>query len=299
MRLKQLYYLVEVYKNKSISLTSKLIYVSQPTISEALKSLENEVGANLFYRDAQGLKLTKIGEETVQYAEQILSLCEKIKGNALEQKSKVNSLSGKLLVYTVPTISHSIIPEVINSFSEVHANISIKIIEESIQNIINNIQKGLGDIGLITSTKLLLCKHNLLEGVRYEQLSKSKLYVYASKNSPISKNKTITFKEALKCPIVVSDFYEDGLDDQYDYGEPNIVLKSNNMETGFKLISEGRAIGFASHYVVSKSPFFIKDHVTYIPIRDDMDYAVGYIWKNDSTITPQAQEFLKSFKSFL
>ena len=60
----------EVAKNKSISATSKNMYISQPAISKAIKNLETDLGVVLFYRTLNGTVLTDKGQELFNYVEE-------------------------------------------------------------------------------------------------------------------------------------------------------------------------------------------------------------------------------------
>lgn len=70
--LQQLKYFVEVAVEGSISAAADLLYVSQPTISGAMKDLEQRVGCTLFTRSARGVTLTEDGTEFLGYARQVV-----------------------------------------------------------------------------------------------------------------------------------------------------------------------------------------------------------------------------------
>ncbi|MGO3886830.1 MAG: LysR family transcriptional regulator, partial [Mycetocola sp.] len=74
--LQQLRYFVEVAAEGSISAAADLLYVSQPTMSAALKDLESRVGCTLFIRSARGVTLTEDGTEFLGYARQVVEQSE-------------------------------------------------------------------------------------------------------------------------------------------------------------------------------------------------------------------------------
>lgn len=71
MTFQQLYYLLEVEKTGSFSLAAKKLFVTQSTISNAVSSLEKEIGSPIFIRGKKALALTPSGEEVVAHAKRI------------------------------------------------------------------------------------------------------------------------------------------------------------------------------------------------------------------------------------
>ena len=69
--LQQLHYFIEVAAEGSISAAADLLYVSQPTMSAAMKDLETRVGRALLLRSARGVTLTADGAEFLGYARQV------------------------------------------------------------------------------------------------------------------------------------------------------------------------------------------------------------------------------------
>ena len=69
--LQQLQYFIEVAAEGSISAAADLLYVSQPTMSAAMKDLESRVGRALLHRSARGVTLTEDGAEFLGYARQV------------------------------------------------------------------------------------------------------------------------------------------------------------------------------------------------------------------------------------
>ena len=76
MRIESLQYFVVTANCKSMTLSSKVLHVSQQCISKEIKQLEDELGASLFVRSNSGVALTKNGETAYQAAYQILQQIE-------------------------------------------------------------------------------------------------------------------------------------------------------------------------------------------------------------------------------
>ncbi len=79
MTLQQLKYLVTVAECKNITAAAEKLYISQPSLSTAIHSLENEMGIKAFVRSNKGICITKEGEELLSYARNLLEQAEIMK----------------------------------------------------------------------------------------------------------------------------------------------------------------------------------------------------------------------------
>ena len=78
MTLTQLRYLMAIARTKSLNQAAKQLYVSQPSLTSAMKELEKELGITLFYRSGRGVTLTGDGTEFLLYAKQLYGQYENI-----------------------------------------------------------------------------------------------------------------------------------------------------------------------------------------------------------------------------
>lgn len=86
MRLEYLEYFARVAQYKSINKAAKELFITQPALTSALQSLEEELGFKLFSRSYQGVLLTPNGQKVLEDAQKILSLSGKWKDLANTQK---------------------------------------------------------------------------------------------------------------------------------------------------------------------------------------------------------------------
>ena len=82
MNLKQLEAFVRVAETKSFSAAAKQLYLTQPTVSAHIASLERELNTCLLVRNTKDVALSESGKELYAYAEQMLELEQKIRGNS-------------------------------------------------------------------------------------------------------------------------------------------------------------------------------------------------------------------------
>lgn len=72
MEVRQIYYVMEVAKHKNFSKAAQALYITQPTISQQIRNLENELGVTLFTRDTHNVILTQDGEKFCKYGRKVI-----------------------------------------------------------------------------------------------------------------------------------------------------------------------------------------------------------------------------------
>ncbi len=157
-------YVYELYKEQNFTNASKKLFISQPSLSAAIKNIEDKVGAQLFERTGHGIKLTEIGKEYIEAAEKMLNAEN-------EFKNKLNDIynleSGSITVGGANYVSSYILPKIITRFTSLHPNISIKLKEANSYNLNQMLLNDEIDI-LVDSlddtcelTKYPLCKEKI------------------------------------------------------------------------------------------------------------------------------------------
>ena len=86
MTLQQLRYVIKVVECGSISEAAKQLYITQPSLSAAVKELENEMGIDIFNRSAKGISLTTDGTEFLSYAREVLEQTELLEAKYKHKK---------------------------------------------------------------------------------------------------------------------------------------------------------------------------------------------------------------------
>ena len=125
MNLKQLEAFVRVAETKSFSLTAKQLYLTQPTVSAHIASLEKELNTCLLVRNTKGVALSEEGKELYAYAEQILELERKIK-----ERFGLNRAGGgsvlRVAASTVP--AQYLLPDIMAAFRKKYPDGKIKVL---------------------------------------------------------------------------------------------------------------------------------------------------------------------------
>ena len=144
MNLKQLEAFVQVSESGSFSKAAKELFLTQPTISAHISSLEKELNVRLFIRNTKEVSLSDDGKDLYRYAKQITDL-EK----AIEERFYMDSDDGKhfitIAASTIP--AQYLLPKVLMCYREHYPKEQIKIIETDSSEVVTQVVDHMVDVG--------------------------------------------------------------------------------------------------------------------------------------------------------
>ena len=167
MNLKQLEAFVQVAEGKSFSKAAKELFLTQPTISAHIASLERELNARLFVRNTKEVSLSEDGKDLYRYAKQIIDLQKQIE-ERFETEEEGSRRCITIAASTIP--AQYLLPRVLKRFNEKYPDEQIKIMESDSSKVVSQIVDHIVDVGF-TGT-VLEKKH-----CRYLPFYKDKLAV--------------------------------------------------------------------------------------------------------------------------
>ena len=136
-------YVYAVYKERNFTKAAENLFISQPSLSVAIKNIEKKLGAELFVRMGNTVELTEIGKEYIATVEKIM-ICEK---EFMNKMNDINDLqTGKLVVGGTNYLSSYVLPKVINKFTKLYPNIEIELVEANSLNLCDMVEKDQIDI---------------------------------------------------------------------------------------------------------------------------------------------------------
>lgn len=185
MTLIQMNYFITIAETKSLNKAANLLYVSQPSLTNAMKELEKELGITLFYRGGRGVTLTGDGTEFLLYARQIYGQYK----NVLERYGKNGSRKKK---FGVSTQHYSF---AVKAFVDMARELDMSQYELAIRetktaDVIRDVNTMKSEIGV-----LYLCDFNrksmekLLKsaGLDFHHLTDCQAYVYLWREHPLAR----------------------------------------------------------------------------------------------------------------
>lgn len=192
MEIHQLTYFVAVAETGSFSRAAERCNIAQPSLSQQIQKLEQELGEPLFDRLPRKVVLTDAGRTLLPRAINILSDLHDIK-HTLNQNT--DSGHGLLSVGFIPTIAPFVLPRVIKRFSQEFPNARLSVQEDLTEAIVRGLLDGKLDVG-ITSMPI----HHRL--IRTQELLTEPLLVASSKDNDFISRASIHVKDLDKFPFI-------------------------------------------------------------------------------------------------
>lgn len=146
MDIRHLEYFLEVARQRSFSKAAATLHITQPSISKMIKSLEEDLGVPLIYRNAKQVELTDAGQAVQEQARQIVTLFQNL---TVELNNVVHLKKGKVRIGIPPIAGSTVFPPLLGEFNRNYPNIQIQLFEFGSKKIELGVQEGVLDIGIV------------------------------------------------------------------------------------------------------------------------------------------------------
>lgn len=306
MDFRDLSYVLAIAQHQNITRAAEALYVSQPTLSKFLKSLEEELGLKLFRKLGNKYMLTYAGERYIERAGQILQ----IKKDLDMELADIIKRDVGVLKVAFPTMRCAyMLPSILPPFQQIYPNVKVQISEGHSQDLDGHILRGEAEIAFYTQPA-----GNSNPALEYEVLGEEELLICAPKNHPAGRfaepnpasryprldpalfrnERIIMMLPTQRTGQIVNDYlHRHGL--QFEN-----VIYTSNMSAIIELVGTGYGIAFIfephlRHYPVSKpvdcysfgEPRMVSNFVAatrkggYLPVyaRDFVELARKLYWR--------------------
>ena len=145
MNLQQLYYFRKLAEVQHYTEATKALYITQPSLSDSIASLEHELSVSLFQKKGRGIQLTKYGQEFYEYVNQALGILEH---GIAAVREKSDSVTGTIDIGCIPTLLGDFLPNVLDLYHEKCPQVSFNIFHEKSIPVAEGVSAGTYDIGL-------------------------------------------------------------------------------------------------------------------------------------------------------
>ncbi|MEU2021764.1 LysR substrate-binding domain-containing protein [Streptomyces sp. NPDC016469] len=146
MQFQQLTYFVAVAEARHFTRAAEEVHVSQPSLSQQIRALENELGAELFSRARGNITLTDAGEA-------LLPLARRILADADTARHEVQELAqlrrGRVRLGATPSVCTGLLPEVLRAFHDLHPGIQLLLEEGGSHDLVRELARGALDLALV------------------------------------------------------------------------------------------------------------------------------------------------------
>lgn len=290
MDTRKLIYFEAVARNNNFTKAAEELLISQPSITLAIKNLEDELGVLLFKREQNRIVLTDEGQILLVRSREIIDSIEKSKREIQEYAAG----GEKILRFGVPPIMGSwIIPSLINDFTLRFPGLKLEISELGSRNVIHSLNKDLIDVGYIVFDVNYSTEFNM----EYEvmEISKGQIYVLLNKDHPFADQTSIDIKMLDNHPYISyieGTFMQTAVFAELEKKEVALkdTYKPNQLATLINLVSYGCGISF----IMDNRVPIVKDNTNLvsIPLKEPIYYSTGLIWKKKKYLSKVARSFI-------
>ena len=285
MNLTKLKYFNAICTFQSFSDAADYLHISQPSLSAAIKDLENEFSVSLFTRHYRGVSLTPEGQVLYNLSKDIANRTEQAE-NIMKELGRGRK---KLRLGIPPMIGSLILPHIYNNFLPSNKDIELEIVESGRQDLVQKLSEDYLD--------MVFLPHNTPIESNFSSLQVSKLEITccADKRNSIAKEPSITPPLLQNIPLVLfenSFFQTEQIKKWFanSHIEPNIVLQTSQLSTMLSMISNNLAVGFMFRELIDTNPTLVS-----IPTTEPMYIDVSLVWKKKTYFSHSMDKFKNYF----
>ncbi len=304
MRLEQLSYFVEIVRRRSINKAAETLFISQSTLSDALKKLEEEIGVKLLLRHNTGVSMTLAGEALYRAAQDVLTRMQQFKEEIAEfQQTPQNVLPEKVALTVTPEMLEQVVPQFMEAFQRQYPKTTVLCRSGDFMNGLWDMAEGKADAALIMLYDELLFNEEIQAilqryGLQSDILKQSKAVICVSAESKLARRRKITIKEAIKQPLSV---YNTNLDASWHkkcfekYGPVRFAFVSGSYALCDKYVAlNPTTVGFTSELMLRHHDLTQESGNVLIELKDDFYYDIVWLTRKDETAHYQSiRELIK------
>ena len=298
MRIQQLEYLEKIVEAGSINEAAKRLFLTQPSLSNAVKELENEMGIQIFQRSSGGISLTAEGREFMTYSKQILDqvnlMNERYKNG--QQRKQSFSVSAQHYAFVV----HAFV-ELIKSVNASEYQFTLR--ETETQNIFNDLAQFKSELGILYTNgfnqkimQRLFKENNLV----FTPLFVAKPHIFVSRYNPLTSKSSVDLSDLKDFPYLS---YEQGEVTSFYCSEEILStlshkksIKVSDRATIFNLMVGLNGYTISSGIISSK---LNDDKIVAIPLNVDDDITMGWLKHRQVELSPLAERYLTMLKEHI
>ena len=297
MTLNQLKYVIALSQENSINNAAKKLFISQPALTAALKSLEEEIGFDIFLRTKSGISLTVKGSEFLGYAKSVIEQYDILDAKYISGTNAKRTFHVSMQHYTFA----------VNAFVEVIREYGMdefefEIHETKTHEVIENVRDQKSEIGVLYMNDFnrdVLSKILSEAGLEFTPLFDCNIYAYMSKNNPLSSKKSVTMKDLDDYPCLVfaqgdqnSFYFAEEVLSTYEYKQ---LVRANDRATMLNLM-----VGINGYTLCSGIICEDLNGSDYcaVKLKTDEKMTIGYISRKSSVLSELAEKYVAELSRY-
>ncbi len=303
MTLQQLHYAITISETGSLNKAAEILYVSQPSLSEAMHDLEEEIGIIIFHRSKKGVTLTSDGMEFIAYARQVYHQYETLldKYGKLGVRKKKFGVSTQHYSFAVKSFV-----ELVKKFNTAEYEFAIR--ETKTREVIEDVSAMRSEIGILylnDFNRSILSKLLRTNDLEFHPLIVCNTYVYLWRGHPLASQSSIKIEQLGEYPCLS---FEQGGNSSFYFAEEALStndyprsIKTNDRATMLNLM-----VGLNGYTLCSGIICEELNGSEYIAIpfenaekSSDSQMEIGYIVKKRQIISKMGNLYIEEIKKYL
>lgn len=297
MTLTQLKYVITVAEATSMNEAAKQLFISQPSLSAAIKDLEEEIGIEVFRRNNKGVVLTPEGEEFVGYARQVVEQYGLIETKYIDKENVKKKFGVSTQHYTFAVKAFV---EMVKQFGMEEYEFAIR--ETKTHEIMEDVKNFKSEIGILYINEFNQKVLNKLfqdYGLEFHPILDCHIYVYIWKGHPLAGQKEITLEELSEYPCLA---FEQGNNNSFYFAEEVLstyhykqLIRANDRATLLNLM-----VGLNGYTLCSGIICEELNGSDYCAVRlkSNEIMTIGYLSRKGVTISSLGQKYIEELSKY-
>lgn len=284
MELRQIEYFCMVGKLHSFTRAAEQLHVAQPSITQAVRKMEQELDVQLFDRSKKRTALTHEGEAFLSRMEKMLSDFQQA---VREVKDFKNLRKGTVRLGVPPMIEAYLFPDIFSCFKNTYPGLQLIASEEtSSLETASKLERGELDLAII-----ILPEHS--ETLHTLPIIQEQLVLCMPPNHPLRRQKSVHFDQLKNEQFIMlkeGSFQNQAVISRclHHHFTPNTIFSSNQIKTIKGLIANGSGISLLMDMVVRGDP-----RIAVVPLAEPIKFAIGLAWKKDKCLSNASTAFVR------
>lgn len=291
MDLRTLRAFVEVVRRNGFSAASREIFASQPTVSKAVRQLEDEVGLDLLHRLPHGVRPTEAGEVVLRHAQAMLAS----RDTMLAELDALRGLTrGHLRLGLTPFGSAALFAPLVGRFRAAHPDITIALLEQG--------SLTLSEAVLGGEIEMAMAILPIAAGLEWQPVWDDPLVALLPEGDPLAGREAIRLEELRDRPLIL---FETGfaLNEVIQRAcaargfTPREAARSGQSDFITALVASGLGVALLPRLMVApRAPLSMPVALVEEP---DLRWQCGLIWRQDGALSPAARAWLEMVRAAL
>ena len=283
MDIKQLINFITIVEEGNITKAAQKLHLSQPPLSNQLKSLEQELGVKLVERGSRKITLTDVGNLLYKRGKDMISIFESTLNEVEDFKS---GIEGVLKIGAVSTCNQFVTDKLVSPYTRQYPRVRFELYEGNTYEVVDMIEKGIVDIGVVRTpfNRENLCCMSLRTEPMVAVINNSQKFDFGDREK-------ISLKDLNNKPIIIYRRYEKLIMQVLNMNDikASIYCLNDYGRTTVAWAQAGLAIGIVPKSVINT---FNREIKVYEIEEDDLKTDIAVIWLENKYLSKSARHLL-------